>query len=88
MKHLLLINQMMIRTKPIHLQTDSERFIHYVYQMMTYRTDGGIIGKYYLGDYQSLLKKYGYKNDEQAYNDLSQYKGKEAKIEALRRNFK
>lgn len=56
--------------------------------MMTYRTDGGIIGKYYLGDYQSLLKKYGYKNDEQAYNDLSQYKGKEAKIEALRRNFK
>lgn len=75
----------MKESKLKHLMSDETRFIAYLIKLNTENLNGGIIYWDYVDDYLPLLKTYGYKNDEEAIEDLRKERSYAGKIRLLKK---
>ena len=69
--------------KKKHLMKDTEKFIYYITKLKTEDIDWGIFHWEYFDIYLPLLKKYGYKNSDEAIEELSTERSHEGKIKLL-----
>lgn len=69
--------------KARHLMSDEIRFILYL-SKLNEKQDGGIFGGEYLNDYLPLLKVYGYRNDEEAIEELKEERSYVGKVGLLK----